>query len=80
MLGPSGVGKSTLFKILTMMISRGDGTISVLGQNYSDKLSAVELSKGSISIVYQDDKVLEPDLTVWQNLSIMCQMKGLSDE
>ena len=68
LLGPSGTGKSTIFKILTMMIARGQGSINVLGHDFREKQTANQLSKGQISIVYQDDKVLEPDLTVNQNL------------
>ena len=68
LLGPSGSGKSTLFKMLTMMEARSEGSIRVLGHDYRDRQTGAQLTKGDISIVYQDDRVLEPDLTVKQNL------------
>ena len=68
LLGPSVSGKSTLFKMLTMMEARSEGSIRVLGHDYRDRQTGAQLTKGDISIVYQDDRVLEPDLTVKQNL------------
>jgi ABC-2 type transport system ATP-binding protein len=80
LLGPSGSGKSTLFKMLTMMEARSEGSIRVLGHDYRDRQTGAQLTQGDISIVYQDDRVLEPDLTVKQNLKIMCSLKGLNRE
>ena len=80
LLGPSGAGKSTLFKMLTMMVARSEGSIRVLGHEYRDKETGTQLTKGDISIVYQDDQVLESDLTTMQNLAIMCSIKGLDGE
>ena len=79
-MGPSGAGKSTLFKMLTLMVARSDGSIIVLGHDYRDKQTGSKLTKGDISIVYQDDRVLESDLTVMQNLAIMCSLKGLNGD
>jgi len=38
-----------------MMIGRSEGSISVLGNDFKNKATGAALTKGNISIVYQDD-------------------------
>jgi ABC-type multidrug transport system ATPase subunit len=36
-LGPSGAGKSSIFKMVTLAMSRTDGYLELLGHNFSEK-------------------------------------------
>ena len=79
-LGPSGAGKSSIFKMLTMAMSRSQGKIELLGEDFDHaKGTADALTQGQIGIVYQDD-VMWPELTVDQNLTYMGLLKGLDRE
>ena len=63
-LGPSGAGKSSIFKIISMAISRSKGNIEVLGHSFDyNQETADSLTQGQIGIVYQQD-VMWPELTV----------------
>jgi ABC-type multidrug transport system ATPase subunit len=46
-LGPSGAGKSSIFKILSMAVSRSGGKVEILGQSFDEPYKALdELTKG----------------------------------
>jgi ABC-type multidrug transport system ATPase subunit len=46
-LGPSGAGKSSIFKMLTMFMSRSQGKIKLLGHDfYNSKETAEALTQG----------------------------------
>ena len=52
-LGPSGAGKSSIFKMITMSMSRTGGKIELLGRDFDDHKGAAEyLTRGQIGIVY----------------------------
>lgn len=78
-LGPSGAGKSSIFKMVTMAMSRSAGQIELIGKNFSHPLSYDELTKGEIGIVYQDD-VMWPELSVDENLTYIGRLKGMDAE
>lgn len=68
LLGANGAGKSTFVKILTGVISRDAGTITVAGEPVELQSPADGYGKG-IAAVFQDP-ALVPDLTVEQNLEL----------
>ena len=52
-LGPSGAGKSSIFKMLTMSMSRTSGDIQLLGHSFNDsKATSKFFSQGQIGIVH----------------------------
>ena len=36
-LGPTGAGKSSIFKILSMEVSRSGGKVDILGQSFDEQ-------------------------------------------
>jgi ABC-type multidrug transport system ATPase subunit len=50
-----------------------------MGHNFCEKDTPDKLTHGDISIVYQED-VLWPELTVDENLRIVGQLKGISEQ
>jgi ABC-type multidrug transport system ATPase subunit len=78
-LGPSGAGKSSIFKMITMAMSRSSGKIELMGQDFDHKQSSEILTRGDIGIVYQDD-VIWPELTVDENLTYIGKLKGMDEE
>jgi ABC-type multidrug transport system ATPase subunit len=77
-LGQSGAGKTTLFKMLAMQEQRSAGSISMFGHNFSEVDDTAELIReGQIGLVFQDD-VLWHDLTVDRNLELMAKIRGLN--
>lgn len=51
-LGPSGAGKSSIFKMVTLAMSRTSGDLELLGKDFSDPRTPKSLTMGDISIVY----------------------------
>ena len=51
-LGPSGAGKSTVFKMVTMALTRSSGKIEMLGHDFDNENTYNKLSDGNIGIVY----------------------------
>lgn len=73
LLGLNGAGKSTIFSLLTRLLSLQSGSIKINGytiQNYTKALK-------DIGIVFQEP-TLDLDLTVRQNLYYYGALKGLS--
>lgn len=73
LLGLNGAGKSTIFSLLTRLLSLQCGSIKINGytiQNYTKALK-------DIGIVFQEP-TLDLDLTVRQNLYYYGALKGLS--
>ncbi|MFZ3054274.1 MAG: ATP-binding cassette domain-containing protein [Sulfuricurvum sp.] len=73
LLGLNGAGKSTIFSLLTRLLSLQSGLIKINGytiQNYTKALK-------DIGIVFQEP-TLDLDLTVRQNLYYYGALKGLS--
>lgn len=64
--GPSGVGKSTLIKLLSMSLEDYEGTIQVDGVDYRDIKE--ESFNDNISFVYQDVFLFED--TVYNNITL----------
>ena len=75
-LGPSGAGKSSIFKMVTMAMSRSSGKLELLGRDFDNPSSPQALTNGDIGIVYQED-VMWHELTVDDNLRTIGKLKGL---
>lgn len=70
LMGPSGAGKTTLFKIMTGFEKISSGHVSVNGYNLS-QLSSRNMAKyrRSIGVVFQDFKLLY-DRSVFENIAL----------
>src|SRR5699024_9771915 len=68
LLGANGAGKSTFVKILTGVIRRNAGTITMAGDPVHLRTPAAGYAQG-IASVFQDPAMV-PDLTVAQNLAL----------
>src|SRR5690606_9269819 len=64
--GPSGVGKSTLIKLLSMALDDYEGTIKVDGVDYRNIKE--ESFNNNISFVYQDVFLFED--TIYNNITL----------
>ena len=70
-LGPNGAGKSTTISIICSLLNRDSGFVSVFGKDPSRFECRSE-----IGVVFQD-QMLDPRLTVRENLRLRCAMYGL---
>lgn len=80
LVGQSGVGKTTLVKLLTKQEPPTKGTIFVAGRNLAD-LSSKEVPyyRRKIGVIFQDFKLL-PQKTVWENVAFALEVCGFTDE
>lgn len=78
--GPSGAGKTTLFRLLTLDLLPTAGTLELNGRNVaaaSRKERA--LLRRKLGVVYQDFRLL-PHLTVQQNVELPLTLHGALNE
>jgi ABC-type multidrug transport system ATPase subunit len=77
-MGGSGVGKSTLFSLLTGSLQPASGNVCINGNNLHNTRNNI---KKYIGLIPQDDLLIE-ELTVFQNLYFSAQLcfKNLSRE
>ena len=73
LLGPNGGGKTTLFKIISTLITPGDGSVWVFGQNV---VSEPERVRREIGVVFQSP-ALDLRLRVDENLRHHGRLYGL---
>lgn len=73
LLGLNGAGKSTIFSLITRLLSLQDGSISINGNDLKNYKKALK----NIGIVFQEP-TLDLDLSVRQNLYYYGCMQGLS--
>ena len=69
-IGPNGAGKSTLLKALFGLVKIHEGTVTLKGEDITNKRADVLVSKG-IGFVPQTENVF-PSLTVEENLEMGC--------
>jgi ABC-2 type transport system ATP-binding protein len=72
-LGPNGAGKSTTIKMLTTLLKRNQGEISVDGHDPDKNPNEVRRSFG---IVFQDPS-LDDELTAWENMEFHGVLYGV---
>ena len=65
-VGPSGVGKSTLFQLITRMLKPDAGNISIAGRRV-DQIPLVDLRR-QIAVVWQEFSLIKG--TIWDNLTM----------
>lgn len=69
-LGPNGAGKSTTMNILSTLLEKSAGTVSVSGFDIDKNRRKI---KSEIGVVFQND-VLDSELTVYDNLVFRCAL------
>jgi cell division transport system ATP-binding protein len=79
LVGQSGVGKTTIIKLLTRQEPPTSGQVFVAGRNLADlRNSEVPLYRRKIGVVFQDFKLL-PQKTVWENVAFALEVCGVPD-
>lgn len=77
--GPSGAGKTTLFRLLTLDLLPTAGTLALNGRNVVTVTRHERaLLRRKIGVVYQDFRLL-PHLTVRQNVELPLTLQGPLD-
>jgi ABC-type branched-subunit amino acid transport system ATPase component/ABC-type branched-subunit amino acid transport system permease subunit len=74
LIGPNGAGKSTTFNLITGVLTKSGGTISVLGRNI-DNAPPQQVAKLGIARTFQHVKLV-PDMTVLENVAIGAHLRG----
>lgn len=78
LVGQSGVGKTTLIKLLTKQVAPTSGQIFIAGRNLADlRDREVPFYRRKIGVVFQDFKLL-PQKTVWENVAFALEVCGFS--
>lgn len=74
--GPSGAGKTTLFKVLSGFDKPSSGSVQIAEYDIT-KMSASELPsfRQKIGVVFQDFKLLK-DRTIFENVALPLQIRG----
>ena len=75
-IGPNGAGKSTLLKALFGLVTVGEGTVQLHGEDVTNK-RADKLVSAGIGFVPQSNNVF-PSLTIQENLEMGCYQRPSS--
>jgi len=73
MLGPNGVGKSTIFNLITGLINPGNGKIKIAGEDATKYPIYLRTKKFNIGYVPQYGGYFN-DLTLYQNLKAIAEI------
>ena len=76
--GPSGAGKSTLLKLLYLGETISEGQVLIDGMNLA-RISGgrAHQLRRKLGVIFQDYKLI-PSMTVFQNVSLVLEARGLS--
>ena len=77
MLGPNGVGKSTIFNLITGLINPGSGKIKIAGEDATNYPVYLRTKKFKVGYVPQYGGFFN-DLTLLDNLKAICASCNLS--
>jgi len=74
--GPSGAGKTTLFKMISAYDAATSGGLKVAGYDLSEiKNNQVPFFRRKIGVIFQDFKLLK-DRTIFENVALPLQIRG----
>ncbi len=73
LLGPNGAGKSTIINIITGLIKKDKGTVTIGGMDLDKSLNQVKYMMG----IVPQDLAIYNDLTAYQNVSFFGSLYGL---
>jgi branched-chain amino acid transport system permease protein len=76
LIGPNGAGKSTTFNLITGVLTKSGGSISMLGKRI-DNAPPQAVTKLGIARTFQHVKLV-PDMTVLENVAIGAHLRGHS--
>jgi branched-chain amino acid transport system permease protein len=74
LIGPNGAGKSTTFNLITGVLTKTGGTISVHGSSI-DNAAPQQVARLGIARTFQHVKLV-PDMTVLENVAIGAHLRG----
>ncbi len=78
--GPSGVGKTTLMKLLIKEYEPSEGEIELDGEKFSElKKSKIPELRRKIGVVFQDYKLIK-EMNVWENIALPIYIQGKKDQ
>lgn len=73
LLGPNGAGKSTTISILSTILQRDGGDVSMFGLSLDDNTNTI---KGQLGIVPQDIAIYE-DISAYRNVAFFASLYGI---